>query len=155
MLIAAVTVGERHLHLTGADVCDGRDFDAAAQRDLRIVGEVGAQQLLEFGLVEHVGLRVSMRADWGACDLAQDLPPVIEQPHAGAGPGDGGELLGDAQLGQNAVDLVVQMHCPRLGVHRGPPLKEQALHAVLSQQRRGGDAGWSRADDDNRKRQLC
>ncbi|SKS02348.1 Uncharacterised protein [Mycobacteroides abscessus subsp. abscessus] len=37
-----------------------------------------------------------MRADRGACDLAQDLPSVIEQPHAGAGPGDGSELLGDA-----------------------------------------------------------
>lgn len=67
------------------------------------------------------------------------------------GRGDGGELLGDAQLSENAVDLVVQMHCARLRVHRGPPVKKQTLHAVLSQQRRGGDTGWARADDDNRK----
>ena len=62
---------------------------------------------------------------------------------------DRAELVGDAQPRNDPVDLVVEVHGTGLRVDVGPPVQHEAVDAVLREQRCGGDAGRSRADDDD------
>ena len=51
---------------------------------------------------------------------------------------DGGERVAEAQPGQGAVDLVVEVDGARLRIDRLPALQHEALDAVLGEQCRGG-----------------
>ncbi len=88
--------------------------------------------------------RVGSRLNCG-----EDTEIRAEQPQTQRGPGDRRELIGDAEAGDDAVDLVVEVHGAGLRVHGGPTVEHQAIHVVLRQQGGGGDAGRSAADYDN------
>jgi hypothetical protein len=97
--------------------------------------------VLELGLVEHVGLRVPVPAVVAGPVEDREHPVVpVDQLQPAGGPGHGGELLGDAEPRQDPVDLVVEVHRPRLGVHAVPAVQDETLHAVLPEQGGGGDA---------------
>ena len=73
----------------------------------------------------------------------------VDQLQPAGGPGHGGELLGDAEPGQDPVDLVVEVHRPRLGVDPVPAVQDEALDAVLAEQGGGGDAHRAGSHDDD------
>ena len=67
----------------------------------------------------------------------------VDQLQPAGGPGHGGELLGDAEPHQDPVDLVVEVHGPRLGVDAVPAVQDEAVDAVLPEKGGGGDADGS------------
>ncbi len=88
----------------------------------------------------------------GAVEHGEDPVVPVDQLQAAGGTRDGGELLGDAQSREDAVDLVVQVHGPRLGVDTLPAVQDQAVDAVLAEQGGGGEPDRAGADDDHRDR---
>ena len=141
LVLAGEPVGEVHPDAALAVLGDVGDLDVAAQADRGLVLEVGAQQVLELGLVEHVGPRVPVPAVVAGPVEHREHPVVaVDQLQPAGGPGDGGELLGDAEPHQDPVDLVVEVHRPRLGVDAVPAVQDEALDAVLAEQGGGGDA---------------
>ena len=97
----------------------------------RVAGEVGAQERLELRLVEHGGLGKAVPAPVGAPrELGQHRHVGPDEPQTVAGPRHRGELVAHAQSGQDAVDLVVEVHGPGLRVDRLPPVEHQALDPV-------------------------
>ena len=129
------------------------DFGVAAQRGLRMALEVGAQQRLELGLVEHVGLGVAVPgAGRVALELRQDRHSRVQQSQSERRPGDLRELVGDAQSIEDAVHLVVEVNRTGLGVHVGPAVEDEAFDAVLGEQGGSGDARRPGTDDHDRTR---
>ena len=118
---------------------------------MRLVLEVGPQQVLELRLVEHVRPRVPVPSFVsGAVEHGEDSVVPVDQLQAAGGTRDGGELLGDAHSGDDAVDLVVEVHGPRLGVDTLPAVQDEAVDAVLPEQGGGGEPDRAGADDDHR-----
>ncbi len=85
-----------------------------------------------------------------AVELGKHPESLVEQPQSERRPRNRRELVGDAEAGDDAVDFVVQMHSAGLRVHARPAVEDEAVHAVLRQQRGGGDARRSGADDRDR-----
>ena len=54
-VVTAGPIGEGHPHVAGVGPCDIGDFGVALERRRGVSGEIGAQQLLQLWLVEHVG----------------------------------------------------------------------------------------------------
>src|SRR6185437_7593144 len=114
----------------------------------RVPLEVRPQQRFQFRLVEHVGLWIPVDAAGGvAVELGECLESVVDQSQTERGSRNRGELVGDAEARDDAVDLVVQVHRPRLRVNTGPAIEDQAFDTVLRQERGGRDAGGSGPDD--------
>ena len=131
---------------------DVGDLDVASELDTRVTLEVGAQQCLELGLVEHIGLREAVNAAGGiAVELGQHAHGVIEQPQPERGSGDRRELVGDSEARHDTEDLVVHVHGTGLRIHTCPAVEHEATNAVLRQQRCGRDAGRAGTDDDDRR----
>ena len=150
MLCPIGAIDEGHQDPSLSIVGDVGDLDVAPQFCARVALEVCAQQRFEVRLVEHVRLREAMHAACRvAVKLGQDPRGVVEQSQPERGPGDGRELLGDAETRDDTVDLVVEMHGPGLRIHGGPPIEHEAVDAVLRQQRRRSDASRTGADDDD------
>ena len=119
--------------------------------DRGLVLEVGPQQVFEFGLVEHVRPRVPVPSVVaGAVEHGEDSVVPVDQLQAAGGTGEGGELFGDAESGEDAVDLVVEVHGPRLRVDVLPAVQDQAVDAVLAEQGGGGEPDRAGPDDDHR-----
>ena len=152
LLAAAHPIQEAHPHPAGLGLGDAGDFDIAPHDRMRIPLEVGPQHRFQLGLVEHVHLRepVGGAGLGAALDLGQHPHVGVDQPKTQPGPGVRGELVADAQPGQDAVDLVVGVHRPRQRIGGFMAVQHQAVNAVLRQQRRGGDAGRAGTDDDHR-----
>ena len=149
-MLAGEPVGEVHADPALAVLGDVGDLDVAAQADRGLVLEVGAQQVLELGLVEHVGLRVPVPAVVaGAVEDGEDPVVAVDQLQAAGGPGHRGELLGDAEPGQDPVDLVVEVHGARLGRNAIPAVEDEAFDAVLPEKGGGGDPNGAGANDDD------
>jgi hypothetical protein len=73
------TVGVGHPHAAGFVLGDVGDLGIAAQLDIWTLGQVGAQQLLQLGLVEHVGLREAVPAAGRvAVELCQRVVVLVE-----------------------------------------------------------------------------
>jgi hypothetical protein len=125
-------VGEVDANPALAILGDVGDLDVAAQHDRCLVLEVGAQQLLEVGLVEHVGSGVAVATVVTVTVEHREHPVVaVDELQAPGGPRDGRELLGDPETRQDPVDLVVEEHRPRLWVDAVPAVQDEALDAVL------------------------
>ncbi len=90
----------------------------------------------------HAGRTVALK-------LGQHPHRVIQESQASGGPGYRGELVGDAQPRDDAVDLVVQMDRARLRIDARPTVEDQAVDAVLRQQGCGGDTGGPCTHDDD------
>ena len=84
-----------------------------------------------------------------AIELGQDPHRRVKQSQATGGPGDRGELIGDTEARDDAEDLVIEVHRARLRIDARPSVQYQAVDTVLRQQRRGGDTGRARTDDDD------
>ena len=153
LVLAAEPVGEVHPHPAPTVLGDVGDVDVPAQRDRGLVLEVGAHQLLELGLVEHVGLGVAVPPVVAVPVEHREHPVVaVDQLQPAGGPRHCRELLGDAESSQDPVDLVVEVDGPGLGVDPVPAVQDQALHAVLPEQGCGGDADGAGSDDDDGNR---
>ena len=141
-------IGQVDPDRTVAVLGEARDLGPAAQRGERVAGEVGAQERLELRLVEHGGLGKAVPAPVGASrELGQHRHVGPDEPQTVAGPRHRGELVAHAQSGQDAVDLVVEVHGPGLRVDRLPPVEDQALDPVTGEQCRGRQPGRAGADD--------
>ena len=151
MLLAARPVGESHLDPLLLVLNDIRDVDIAAQFRMWILLQVLPQQGLEFGLVEHVRLREPVDALSGiALKLGQQAQIVVDQPQPHGRSGDRAEFRADSQARNDAVDLVVQVHGPRLRIGTHIPVQHEAPNPVLSQQGRHRDPCRTGTDDDYR-----
>ena len=118
LLAAAHAVEEAHPHPAGPVLGDAGDLDITPQHDVRIPLEVRPQHAFQLGLVEHVHLGVAVRAGLCAALQLRQHPQVgVEQSKTQRAPAVGGELVADAQAGQDAVDLVVGVHRARQWVH--------------------------------------
>ena len=149
-MLAGEPVGEVHPDPALAVLGDVGDLDVAPQVDGGLVLEVGPQQVLELGLVEHVGLRVPVPAVVGGPVQDREHPVVpVDQLQATGGPGHGGERLGDAESHQDPVDLVVEVDGPRLGVDAVPAVQDEAVDPVLPEKGGGGDADGTGPHDDD------
>jgi hypothetical protein len=133
--LLAHPIQEAHPYPAVLGLADRGDLHVAVDGDLRVVLDVGAQHCLQLGLVEHVHLREPVGGtELGAArDFGEHLHLRVEQPKTMRGPAVGGELLADAQPGQDADHLVVGVHRPRQRVDRLMAVQHQALNAVLAQ----------------------
>ena len=115
--------------------------------------DLGAQQRLQGGLVEQVGLgppvpprRLAPR------EHGKRAAPRVEQAQPAPGTADACEALGHPGALQDAHRLVVEVDRARQRVHVGMPLEDGGGHAVAGQQERGGQPGRSGPDDHDRVR---
>ena len=77
--VAAVGEGDQGASISGFG--DIGDVDVAAQFDLRVVGEIGAQQSFQRWLVEHVRRGVAVTALRGvAVELGEHPHLRVDQP---------------------------------------------------------------------------
>ena len=114
-------VGAQVLLLAGPQVAErdprsvavrrhGGDGDALPQGH-RPAGEGAAQQDLEVGLVEQVGLGMAVPARGAvAAELGERAQAGVEQAQSGGGPADRRELLVHADPLQDAHRLAVEVH---------------------------------------------
>jgi hypothetical protein len=68
-----------------------------------------------------------------AMELGEDAVGAVEQPQPERGSGDCRELVGDAETGDDAENLVIEMYGTRLRIHGGPAIEHEAFDAVLRQ----------------------
>ena len=135
LLAAAHPVEEAHPHPAGPVLGDAGDLDIAPQHDVRIPLEVRPQHAFQLGLVEHVHLGVAVGAGLRAALQLRQHPHVgVQHPKTQRGPAVGGELVADAQAGQDAVDLVVGVHRARQRVDGFMAVEHQTRNAVLAKQ---------------------
>ena len=86
LVVAGERVGEVHADPAVAVLGDVGDLDVAAHADRGLVLEVGAQQVFELGLVEHVGLWVTVPAVVGGSVEDREHPVVaVDQLQPGVG----------------------------------------------------------------------
>jgi hypothetical protein len=129
----------------------GDELGASHQRRVGQLGEPVAQHTLEVGLVEHVGRGEAVHADRVAApELRHRALLGVDEPQAQCGHRDVGESLNDAEVGEHAVDLVVEVHGPGERVDVVPPVDDQRPHPVLGQQDGGADADGPGADHEDR-----
>ena len=151
LLAAAHPVKEAHPHPAGPVLGDAGDLDITPQHDVRIPLEVRPQHAFQLGLVEHVHLGVAVGAGLRTALQLRQHPHVgVEQSQTQRAPAVGGELVADAQAGQDAVDLVVGMHRARQRVDGFMAVQHQTRNAVLAKHGGRGDAGRAGTDDDHR-----
>ena len=80
-------------------------------------------------------------------ELGQHTHGRIQQTQALSGPGDRGELVGDAEARYDTVDLIVEMDRSWLWIDVGPTVQNQTVDDVLRKQGGGRDPGRAGADD--------
>ena len=133
------------------DLLDRDHLHVTAEGHLREFTQPLAQQALQLRLVEHVRLRMAVHLSGRiAGELGEHPPPGVDQLHAGVRPGDGLDAVGDAEVGEDAEHLVVEVHRPRQGIDLGPAVQHEALDAALGEQDGGSRPGRAGADDDCR-----
>ena len=152
LVLAGELVGEVHPDPALIVLGYVGDLDVPAQADRGLVLEVGPHHVLEPGLVEHVGPRVSVYAVAGPVEHGEHAVVPVDQLQPPGGPGHSGELLGDAESRQNAVDLVIEVHRPGPEASAVPAVQHQAVDAVLPQEGGGGEPDGAGAHDDDRCR---
>ena len=87
VLLAAGPVDEGDAHPARIVLRDRGDLGVGPKFRAGVPFQVGTQQGLEFGLVEHVGLRVTVIAfGWVAPKLGQHAEVLVEQTQPPRGP---------------------------------------------------------------------
>ena len=141
------------LDFGGGAAAPGADrghVDVAQEGDQLELVHAVTQDRLQVGLVEHVRLGVAVGGQWiGPVELGQRLVVGRQQPEAGARDGDVLDLLGDAEGGEDPVDLVVEVDRSGLLEDVAPPVENQGPDAGLGEQDRCGDTRGPGADDDD------
>ena len=121
------------------------------QLGVRVAREIGTQQRFQLWLIKHVGLREAVVAVGGVAGEFRKYPqPLIQQPQTQRGPRNRGELVGNAETGDDAVDFVVQVHGAWLGVHAGQRSSTRQSTPYCASSVAAVIAGRSGADDDDR-----
>lgn len=102
---------------------------------MRVACHRRAQDALEFWLVEHVGRREAVGARLRVTlELGDGGHVRVDQAQAVSGARDVGERVGDAQIAEDAVHLVVEVDGTRLREDVLPPVEYEALDAVPTEQ---------------------
>ena len=115
------------------------------------LGDRRPQYRLQVGLVVHRRTAKAVPADRLVPSILAERPQLrVHQTQTMPGTRDLREGVGDTDVTEDAQHLVVEVHGPGLRVDTRPPFDDRRRDPEVGQQRRGGESGRPRTDDQNR-----